>query len=205
MSEPRTEHVPGYRLKKVLELYRRRGAVDAEVLETLRDVAFGTCTMCQRCSMYCPHGISVAFLMSAARGICKAAGVAPEGLMGGLGNQLDTGNNLAVTEEEFIETVEWQAEELQEEMEGAVAPINKPGAEYLLTLHPKDVKFYPQNLYNYLKLYNACGLDFTLTSRGWDGTNVGMFAGDPAAGGKVVGEVFAAAERLGVKKVITAE
>lgn len=204
-SNPKPEHVPAYRFKPLLELYRKRGKVDTEMLLKLRDVGYGTCTMCQRCTMYCPHGIGIAAMVHAARGVAVAMGLTPPGLANGMQNALAFGNNLAITLEDFLETVEWQLEELREEMPSAVAPMNKIGAEYLLTLHPRDIKFYPQNLYNYLKLYNASGVDFTLSSKGWDSTNLGLFAGDVAIASRLAANVVEAAEKLRVRAVITAE
>ena len=204
-SNPRPEHVPAYRIKPLLNLYRKRGRVDAAVLESLRDVCYGTCTMCQRCTMYCPHGIGIASLVHAARGVAAAMGLTPPGLANGLENALEFGNNLAVTREDFLETVEWQLEELQEEMPSAQAPMDKPGSAYLLTFHPRDIKFYPQNLFNYLKLYNAAGIDFTLSAKAWDSTNLGLFAGDVPKAMRLASNVADTAEELKVKAVITAE
>jgi len=204
-SNPSPEHVPAFRLKPLFELYRRQGEVDREFLERLRDIDYGTCTMCQRCTMYCPHGIGIAPLVHAARGVAVAAGMTPQGLAKGMANALEFGNNLGVTEEEFLETVEWQLEELREEMPDADAPVDKEGAEFLLTFHPRDIKFYPQNLFNYLKLYNAAGVDFTLSSRAWDSTNLGLFAGDVPTATRLAERVVEAAEALRVKALITAE
>lgn len=204
-SDPKPEHVPAFKLKPLLHMYRKRGRVDAATLEALRDVCYGTCTMCQRCTMHCPHGIGIAAVVHAARGVAVAMGMTPQGLARGLENALEFGNNLGITTDAFVETVEWQLEELQEEMPEARAPMDKAGAEYLLTFHPRDIKFYPQNLYNYLKMYNAAGIDFTLSTQAWDSTNLGLFAGDIAAASRLAANVVHAAEGLGVRKVITAE
>lgn len=205
-SDPRPEHVPAYRLKPLAELLRRKGNVDEAFMQELVDTVYGTCTMCQRCTMFCPHGISIAFLVRATRALAVSQGMTPQGLASGLANALEFGNNLGITEDEYIETVEWQLEELQGEMPDAVAPMDKKGAEVLVTFHPRDIKFYPQNLYNYLKLYNAAGLDFTLTSaKGWDSTNIGLFAGDDPAAAELAGRVVSAGENLGVKTILSAE
>ena len=205
-SDPRPEHVPAYRLKPLAELMRRKGNVDEAFMQELVDTVYGTCTMCQRCTMFCPHGISIAFLVRATRALAVSQGLTPQGLASGLANALEFGNNLGISEEDYRETVEWQLEELQAEMPDAVAPMDKKGAEVLVTFHPRDIKFYPQNLYNYLKLYNAAGLDFTLTSStGWDSTNIGLFAGDDPAATELCGRVVAAGENLGVKTILSAE
>ena len=205
-SDPRPEHVPAYRLKPLAELMRRKGNVDEAFMQELVDTVYGTCTMCQRCTMFCPHGISIAFLVRATRALAVSQGLTPQGLASGLANALEFGNNLGISEEDYRETVEWQLEELQGEMPDAVAPMDKKGAEVLVTFHPRDIKFYPQNLYNYLKLYNAAGLNFTLTSsKGWDSTNIGLFAGDDPAAAELAGRVVAAGENLGVKTILSAE
>ncbi|MBU1228428.1 MAG: (Fe-S)-binding protein [Proteobacteria bacterium] len=205
-SDPIPEHVPAYRLKPLAELLRKKGEVDEAFIQWLVDVAYGTCTMCQRCTMFCPHGISVPFLVRATRSLAVSQGLTPKGLADGLANALSIGNNLGITQDEYLETVEWQLEELQAEMPDAKAPMDKKGAEVMLTFHPRDIKFYPQNLYGYLKLYNAAGLDFTLTSEtGWDSTNLGLFAGDDAGATEMCRRVVAAGENLGVRTVLTAE
>jgi len=205
-SEPIPAHVPAHRLKPLAELMRRKGEVDEAFMQGLVDTAYGTCTMCQRCTMFCPHGISIAFLVRATRALAVSQGLTPPGLASGLANALEYGNNLAISEEDYRETVEWQLEELQAEMPDAVAPMDKKGAEVLVTFHPRDIKFYPQNLYGYLKLYNAAGLDFTLTSsKGWDSTNIGLFAGDDPAATELCGRVVAAGENLGVRTLLSAE
>jgi Fe-S oxidoreductase len=205
-SDPKPEHVPAHRLKPLAELIRRKGEVDEAFMQWLVDTAYGTCTMCQRCSMFCPHGISIAFLVRATRALAVSQGLTPPGLASGLANALEFGNNLGISEEDYRETVQWQLEELQAEMPDAKAPMDKKGAEVLVTFHPRDIKFYPQNLYGYLKLYNAAGLDFTLTSaKGWDSTNIGLFAGDDPAATELCGRVVSAGENLGVKTILSAE
>ena len=205
-SDPKPEHVPAHRMQPVHELLRKKGQVDEAFMQWLVDTVYGTCTMCQRCTMFCPHGIGIAFVVRATRALAVSQGLTPPGLASGLANALEFGNNLGITEDEYVETVEWQLEELQEEMPGAVAPMDKQGAEVLVTFHPRDIKFYPQNLYGYLKLYNAAGLDFTLTSqKGWDSTNIGLFAGDDPAATELCGRVVAAGENLGVRTILTAE
>lgn len=204
-SDPKPEHVPAYRLKPLMEALSKGDDLTEADVQRIVDVDFGTCTMCRRCAMYCPFGINIGFLVRAARSLAVAMGKCPEGLANGMANALEYGNNLAMTVDEYVETIEWQLEELQEEMPDAVAPLDKVGAEYLITFHPRDIKFHPGNLYSYLKIYNAAGLDFTLTTEGWDSTNIGLFAGDDAAAKTFVGRVVNAARRLKTPKVVTAE
>lgn len=203
-SEPGPEHTPAYRMKPLLKVYEME-RVDMRSLLDLKDVDFGTCTMCQRCAMYCPFGINVAYLVRQARGILAAQDEIPEGLKAGMQNHLEYGNNLRIDREEYLETLDWQLEELQEEYPCAEAPVDVQGARTMVTFHPRDIKYYPQNLYSYLKIYNASQEDFTFPSAGWDSTNIGLFAGDDETAGKLSGMVVDAAEQLGVQRVCTAE
>ncbi len=94
------------------------------------------------------------------------------------------GNNMAVPQDEFIETIEWIEEELQDE-DGCAnfkIPIDKKGAKYFLTLNPREPKYYPLTIQASAKVLNAAGVDFTISSRYWDLTNYAMFNGiDPDA------------------------
>lgn len=204
-SDPKPEYTPAFRLKPLIEAYRRKGRLTAEAMEHLRDTVYGTCTMCQRCAMYCPYGINIAFLVRSARAIAVSQGLVPEGLQNATNNHYEHGNNLALTEEDYTETIDWQLEELEEEMERPLAPMDKKGARTMVTFHPRDIGFYPQNVYSYLKIYNGCKEDFTFASSGWDSTNIGLFSGDDKAATHFSGLVVAAAERLGVERVCTAE
>lgn len=203
-SSPAPEHTPAYRLKPLLKVYDME-RVDQRTLEWLKDIDFGTCTMCQRCAMYCPFGINIAYLVRQARGILVAHGEIPHGLAAGMKNHLKYGNNLQIGNEDYLETIDWQLEELQDEYPAAEAPVDKAGARTMVTFHPRDIKYYPQNLYSYLKIYNAASEDFTFSSSGWDSTNIGLFAGDDETAAKLAGPVVEAAERLGVERVCTAE
>jgi len=204
-SDPKPEYTPAYRLKPLMEVIRRKGEVDEECIKRLCEVDYGTCTMCQRCTMYCPYGIGINVLVRVARSIAVAAGATPVGLARGQANFEEFGNNLGMSPSDYLETVEWQLEELQAEMPDAKAPVDVAGARTMVTFHPRDIKFYPQNLYSYLKIYNACGEDFTLTSEGWDSTNLGLFSGNDKIAARMSGAVVAAAERLGVRRALTAE
>jgi heterodisulfide reductase subunit C len=203
-SDPRPEHVPAFRLKPLARVFAME-RVDQWTLDWLRDVDYGTCTMCQRCAMYCPFGINIAYLVRQARGILVAQGQVPKGMAAGMANSLEHGNNLAIDQEEYVETIDWQLEELADEMPEAVARVDVEGARTMVTFHPRDIKYQPQNLYSYLKIYNAAGEDYTFPTTGWDSTNIGLFAGDDATAATMSARVVDAAKRLKVARVCTAE
>src|SRR4030042_6157084 len=72
--------VPSYKAQKLKGLVKKKGRVDKKYLQSLYDIAFGDCTLCRRCTLYCPFGIDMAVMVSTIRGILTSQGMAPKGL-----------------------------------------------------------------------------------------------------------------------------
>ena len=200
------KYMPAYKIMETLEkLYKKKGEVTRDELETMADIAWGDCTACRRCSLYCPFGIDIGVMIAAVRGILCGQGLAPEGLVAAAQNHLEFGNQMAISEEDFVETCEWMEEETEEEMPGLKIPIDKQGTEALYVLNAREVKYYPQDIAEAAMILHAAGENWTFPSMGWDMTNLAMFAGNAKIMAHAVKLVYDAAERLGVKKIITSE
>lgn len=196
------KYSPAYKVMKTLgELYKRKGEVDRATLEEIAEIAYGNCTACRRCSMYCPFGIDIAVMIAAVRGICFTQGLHPDGLKAAIQNYKDTGNQMAMTTEDFVETCEWMAEETEEEMPGLKIPIDKQGAEIMYTVNAREPKFYPQDIAEAAMIFHVARENWTMPTTGWDDTNLAMFAGDGKTMASQVKLVYDAAERLGAKKI----
>lgn len=197
---------PAYKFKNTLGLlYRKKGNVDREFLMKCYDIIWGECTTCKRCSMYCPFGIDIATLIATARTICFSQGIVPEGLARTSANYRETGNQMGMSTEDFIETCEWMAEETAEEIRGLTIPIDKPGAKYMYTVNAREPMFYPQDLAMAAQILTVAEEDWTIPSTGWDCTNLAMFAGDKALAGQVVKSMYDKALELGVEKILITE
>jgi len=198
--------VPAYKAQKLKELVKKKGRVDEKYLQSLYDIAFGECTVCRRCTMYCPFGIDTALIINTIRSILTSQGMAPKGLQDAINNYQETGNQMAISQEDWIETLKWMEEELQEELPGAQIPIDKKGANIMYTVNAREPKFYPQDIQLAAKIFHVVGEDWTLPSKmGWDVTNLAMFAGDFKTAGYLVGLIKEAAEALQVKRVVLTE
>jgi len=170
---------PAYKFKTTLgEMYRKKGNLDRGFLEKCYDIVWGECTTCKRCSMYCPFGIDIATMISTARTVCWSQGIFPEGLARTLKYYRETGNQMGMSKEDFIETCEWMAEELEEETRGVTIPIDKQGAKYMYTVNPREPVYYPQDLGMAAQIFTVAEEDWTMPTSGWDCTNLAMFAGD---------------------------
>ena len=197
---------PAYKFKATLgELYRRKGEVDREFLEKCYDVIWGQCTMCKRCSLFCPFGIDVATMIATMRGICNSQGVVPEGLLRTSENYRTTGNQMGMSVEDFVDTCSWMAEETAEEITGLEIPMDKQGARIMYTVNAREPMYYPQDIAMVAKIFTVAEEDWTVSSTGWDSTNLAMFAGDKALAGQIVKNMYVKAQELGVQAIAITE
>lgn len=175
-------------------------------LEELKDVVFGSCTMCRRCTLNCPFGIDKALIMRTARGLLTAQGVAPEGVLSVMKDQREVGNQMGVSQVDYLETLEWLEEEARAELGPDFrVPIDKEGAEIVFVINPREVKYAPMSLLAAFKIFHLARAEWTMPSVGWDNTNFGLFSGDNALGGHMGKLAFDQAEKLGVKKMVISE
>ncbi|HAA02828.1 MAG TPA: (Fe-S)-binding protein [Syntrophobacteraceae bacterium] len=203
-KDPRTS--PAYKFKNTLgEMYRRKGNVDRAFLKKCYDLIWGECTTCKRCSMYCPFGIDIATMISTARTVCWSQGIVPEGLTRTSVNYRDTGNQMGMALEDYVETLTWMAEETAEEMRGLTIPIDEPGVKFMYTVNAREPMYYPQDIAMAAKIFTVAKESWTMPSTGWDCTNLAMFAGDRALAGQIVKNMYDKALELGVQKILITE
>ena len=176
-------------------------------LNRLKDVVFGTCSACRRCTLNCPMGIDTALLIRFARGLLTELGIVPEGVFNVSRDQWETGNQMAVTEEDYGETLQWMKEEIQTELEDPTVdiPVDKPDCDFLYVINPREIKFDPRSIANAAKIFHAAGESWTLPKNGWDMTNFGLYSGDDSLGGWVAKNVYEAAARLRAKRIVISE
>jgi len=198
--------IPSYKVRFIKDILRKKGKVDREYLRKVYETIYYECNMCRRCTLFCPFGIDIALLISMLRGLLFTQGMAPEGLLKAIENYKATGNQMAITDEEWVETIEWCEEEMAEELVGLKIPIDKKGARIMYTVNAREPKFYPQDIMEVAKIFYVAGEDWTVPSKpGWDDTNLAMFVGDVATSRMIVENTFKRAEELEVEKVAITE
>jgi Fe-S oxidoreductase len=197
---------PAYKVRQTtLELYRRKGNVDRSWLEEAKEVAWGQCTMCRRCSMFCPFGIDMAAMIGVTRAVCTSQGVLPARLAETRDNIVRTGNQMAMADDDFVESCRWMAEEYEEELTGLEIPMDKPGVKYMYTVNPREPMYYPQDIGLMAMILHAAEESWTMPSSGWDCTNLAMFCGDKAAAAIPVRNMYDKARELGVEQILMTE
>ncbi len=198
--------IPSYKVKHLAEILKKKGRVDKEYLEKVYNTVYHECNMCRRCTLYCPFGIDIALMISLLRSMLFSQGMAPEGLVKAIENYKQFGNQMAVTEEDWVDTIEWCEEEMAEELLGLKIPIDKKGAKIMYTVNAREPMFYPQDIMEVAKIFHVAGEDWTVPRKeGWDDTNLAMFCGDIKTARLIVENTFKRAEELEVEKIAITE
>ena len=181
--------------------------IDEEMAKKMVDHAFGACTMCRRCTVNCPMGIDTGMIIRTTRGILTDLGLTPTGLQATIDAHMETGNNMAVSKEDFIDTLEWMEEELQEEVDdpNAKIPIDKKGARLIYTFNPREPKYHPLSIKAAAKIFYAAGEDWTISTDSWDVTNYALFSGDDKKARHIADNLISAARKLEVQEIVMAE
>jgi len=215
-------YAPAYKADRIRKLFKRHfdwtgrlfpwwvkaGSVwTDEELEELKDTVFGKCTNCRRCTINCPMGVDLATFNRMARGLLVSVGVMPEGVAVVSKDQWEIGNQMGVLKEEYLETLEWMEEELQDELEDPTVkiPIDQPACEVVYSINPREVKYDPRTIADAAKIFHVAGESWTMPSDAWDMTNFGLFSGDDALGGSVAQRLYEKVIELEGKKLVISE
>ena len=197
---------PAYKFHKTLgEMYRRKGKLTPEFLNKCYEISWLQCTMCKRCSIFCPFGIDIATMITISRHICHSQGYKPKSLSDFSENCRQSGNHMAMPVEELIDTCDWMEEETEDDYKGVKIPVDKPNVKYMYTINPREPVYYPQDISNAAILFAAAGESWTIPTFGWDCTNLPMFCGDRDLAGQQVRNVYEKALELGAQKILITE
>lgn len=215
------ESIPAYKLDQVVSVFKRHfttvgklmpGLVGARTFDRSMagkwvEVLFGRCSLCGRCSLNCTTGIHIAPLLRAARGALVEMNLVPSDLQGIVTTSLQSGNNMAIGKEDWLETLQWLEEELQLATgdPDAKIPVDKEGARILFTVNPREPKFFPLSLLASATVFHAAKEDWTVASEGWDLTNYGLFTGNSREAGAIASNLMRSMTRLGCGMLVIGE
>ncbi|MCK5376886.1 MAG: response regulator, partial [Acidobacteria bacterium] len=112
-----------------------------------------------------------------------------------------------VLKEDYIDTLEWMSEELEEDLghNRAAIPVEKANAKVMYCINPREVKYDPRTIKEAALIFWAAGEDWTMPAEGWDNTNFGLFSGDDGLGGVSAIREYEKARELGVEKIVISE
>jgi len=221
LTDPVPENHPGIKAAKVISYFRRYntllgriapGLVGAknitpEALDDLVETVYGRCTCCGRCGINCSIGADIGTIMRIGRNMLATVGKVPPNLQAVVENQLNTGNQMAITSDELKETAAWLSEDLQLEMESdnARIPVDEEGKKIVYLVNPREIKFFPLSLSAAAGIFHAAGESWTMSSKFYDVTNYGLFSSHNADAGEIVRQAIEEAVKLGAEEIILSE
>lgn len=213
--------MPGKKVDLVSSLYRRYcttiGKVapklvhardlDDEMIEEMVDSLYGACTMCGRCVAHCSIGVDIPFVVRTGRRMLATMGLVPKSLQATVDAAVNTGNNMGIPEEEFVDTIQWMEEDMQDEegFETAEIPLNQPDKNFLYTLNPREPKFFPLSIAAAAKIFHAAGESWTLSTQMYDVTNYGYFSGNDEEATLIAKHMYDEVKKLNCKTLILGE
>ena len=202
MSEILRKHFP--RSRSPFSFAKDRILADEEITE-LFEAAFENCTLCGKCAMTCPMGINTGEIMYLARAMLCSIERLPEGLISPVKTALEMGNYVGISTQDFIETIEWVQEEMEDEMgEGFSVPIDKKGAEILYIPHPLEIRDYLFLLMYPVKIMHAAGENYTFSSYDYDTVNYAYHQGNKDSMARIAQRVLDAREKLDAQSIALA-
>lgn len=212
--------IPGKKVDMVSSIYRRyctflgktapklmhAKELNDETIAEMVDLLYGACTMCGRCVKHCSIGVDIPFVVRTGRRMLAAMGMVPETLQATVDAAVNTGNNMAIPTEDFVDTIEWMEEELQDELgEDAKIPLNQDGVDILYTLNPREPKFFPLSIAAAAKIFHQAGASWTLSTDMYDVTNYGFFSGNDAEASAIAKRMFDEVQKRGCKTLVLGE
>ncbi|NCO56633.1 MAG: heterodisulfide reductase [Nitrospirae bacterium CG18_big_fil_WC_8_21_14_2_50_70_55] len=172
---------------------------DAE-LSAWSELVYDSCTLCGRCSLICPVGNDITYMIRRMRDGMAAAGHAPPGLVGATRRAIELGSPMGVT----LATLQAQIRH-QEEATGIPIPMDVQGAEYLVLLSSMEIVNNAEVIGAVARIFHQAGITWTLASDAFEATNSGIQIGVSELAKEIVLRTVTAAERLGVRAVVSPE
>ena len=193
-------------LKSRLPFLKSKDHPDEQLMAALYKAAYEDCTLCGKCALTCPMGINTGEILSLARAMLCSIGRLPSGLVHPVETAFKVGNYLGLTTEDFVENIEWIAEELGDELgdDSFSIPIDKQNAEVLYIPHPLEARDLPFLLMYALKILHVAGEDYTVSSYDFDTVNYAYYQGSKDNMMHIAQRVLDAREKLQAKSIALA-
>ena len=190
----------------VWELLSKKGDVGPDFIRRAAEIAYTECNLCRRCSMYCPFGIDIAYLMLVIRRICHRLGVTPQYIRATADSHAATLNQMWVREDEWSDSLMWQEEEARDEIPDIRIPLEREGADILYSVIGPEPKFRAQLIYQAAVIMHRAGMNWTMPATpGWDNSDMCMYTGDNEMMGRLKKAHFETALRLRAKRIVMGE
>ncbi len=185
------------KLKKLVGLSKE---VTEQDLQNTVELAFESCTTCGRCTMMCPQGNDIVYMIRRMREGLTAAGLAPKELQEAAVRTADTGSVMGFP----MKTLQAQVNAAEQET-GIKIHVDEPNVEYMLLLSSAEVMQFNEIIAALAQIFDQAGVTWTLSSKAHEAGNPGMHMGASEIEGEFIQRIVDAAQELNIKNVISPE
>ncbi len=212
--------IPCYRSSLLLSVYRRHfttaGRIKSRIFGTpavseqeLYSIAesFYRCTLCGRCSRFCPMGIDHRIVVRLGRFIMSRVGIVPKALSVSVNEQIKgpARNTSAIPLKALKDNLEFLEEEIFELKGKRVRfPLDVRNAEYVFFAPVSDYLMEADTLMGIACVLHEAGVSWTISTEYFDAINYGLFYSDDVLE-TLVQSMFDEVRRIGGKKILIGE
>jgi len=185
------------RLKALIGLAQK--VTDSELAQW-QELIYGSCTLCGRCSMVCPVGNDIVYMLRKTREGMVAAGHAPAGLIAASKRAVTIGSPMGIK----LPALQAQIKHVERDT-GLEIPLDHSDVDYMVLLSSMEIINFPEYLEAIAKIMKQAGKTWTISTEAFEATNSGIQIGASDIAKELVSRVVNAAEQLNVKTVISPE
>lgn len=164
------------------------------------ELAFESCTTCGRCSMVCPVGNDIVYMIRRMREGLTAAGLAPKELQAAAVRTMEKGSVMGFP----MKTLEAQIQAAEKET-GIKINIDEPNVDYLFLPSSNEVMQFNEIFGAMAQIFQQAGVTWTLSSKAHEAANPGLHMGASEIEAEQINRLVAVAEELNIKNVISPE
>ncbi len=221
LTDHNEKYIPAKKVDLVASIYRRYktfigkiapklvGAreLNNETVEEMIDLLFGACAMCGRCVSHCSIGVDISYLVSTGRKMLSNMGYVPESLQATVNAAIETGNNMGISDQDFVDTLTWLEDDLRFEVndDNAKIYLNEKGKDILYTLNPREPKFFPLSISAMAKIFHVAKESWTLSTKMYDVTNYAYYSGNNEEAAIISQRLYDEIFNLNAKTCVLAE
>jgi Fe-S oxidoreductase len=176
-----------------------KAVTDAELTDW-ETLVYDSCTLCGRCSMVCPVGNDIAYMIRKMREGMAAAGHAPPDLIAATKRAVTIGSPMGVK----LPALQAQIRHVEAEL-GFSIPVDVEGADYMLLLSSMEIMNFPEFISAIARIFKQADVSWTISSEAFEATNSGIQIGVSEIAAELVERIVTAAGKLKVKSVISPE
>ena len=174
--------------------------VDDQMLEEWSPLVYDSCSLCGRCSLVCPVGNDITYMVRKLREGMSASGNAPEGLIGASKRTITLGSPMGVQ----WKAVAAQIKHVQADT-GLTVPVDQENVDYLVLMSSMEIINYPEYLAALARIFHQAKVSWTLSTEAYEATNSGIQIGSSDIAKQIVERIVNAAEKLKARTAISPE